>query len=55
MTFYNNSHAAQAILENRHKRLHEQIATKRTSLVTRIMRKAIVVQLPQTEPAARAA
>ena len=55
MTFYNNPHAAQAILESRHDRLHKQVATKRPSLASRFIRKAIVVQLPQTEPAARAA
>lgn len=54
MVFYNNPHAAQAILKSRHDRLHKQVATERTRLATRIIRKAIVTPLRHTEPATRA-
>ena len=50
MTFNTTTHAAQAILDNQHNRLHNQIATKRTPLIARITRKATVTPLPQTQP-----
>ena len=53
MTFNTTTHAAQAILDNRHNRLHHQIATKRAGLVARITRKATVTPLPQTRPTTR--
>ena len=55
MIFYNNQHAAQAILTNRHNRLHGQVAAERTTLATNDSRHAPVARLPRAESAAPAA
>lgn len=55
MVFFNNPHAAQAILESRQDRLQSQVAAERSPVATGEARKATVAPLPQTKPAAPAA
>ena len=54
MVFFNNPHAARAILESKHDQLHREVATKRAPL-TSDAHEATVAPLPQTEPAVQAA
>ena len=55
MVFFNNPHAARAIMQNRHDELSDQIAPSRPTRETGRTPSPSLTPLPRTKPAVQAA